>query len=318
MKESTAGRGRRILCYLLGTLWLVDGLLQIQPGMFTRAFYGKLPDSLMPSTLQTVHDAAAPWIAPTLGLTQWLYSHLPIFTNSMVIAIQLALAAVLFFGRSTAWLRVGAIGSITWGLIIWVFGEGMSGLFSLGGMDFYAGFPGSALGYSFAGYLLLLSRSQWESGQVYRIATRALSILFLLCALLQVLPQDGEWAKESQMALFGNSGFQSQPAFLAAPVMAFTTWISNDHAIFVNLLEIILLVYAAGVTWWWSKWSFVFRAFVYIWLLASWWFGMDFGFLFSGLSTDPNTPPIVAAILFSQSPRFFREVIPAHGYEHSS
>lgn len=306
MTGITGRRDKRILRYGLGVLWLVDALLQMQPGMFSRAFYGRLPDKLMPSSLQTVHESTVQWGAPAVRLTQFLYEHAPVLTNSVVIAIQLVLAALFLLPFPKRWVRVGGMASVVWGLAIWVFGEGMGGLFSWGDMNIYAGFPGSALVYAFAGALLFVRSSTWSRGQVYQWTVKSVAILFLICAALQVIPANGNWSKADQMSVFGNSGFQPQPHLLSAPVMAFTNWISADHAGFTNFLEIILLIYVAGVIWFWDRWSWPFRTFVFAWLFVIWWFGMDFGFLFSGLSTDVNTPPIVALLLLSQLPRFRR------------
>lgn len=290
--------GFGILRMGLGILWLCDALLQTQPGMFHKAFYGNLPSTLMPSLLQQIEESTVSWAVPALKLTQFLYGQAPILINLLVVAVQLSLAAGLLLPMGRHFVRAAAVASIFWGLSVWVFGEGMGGLFSRGNMTFYNGFPGSALFYALAGLFLLLPASSWRSGQAARRIAYTLATVLALCALLQLLPANQQWQTGTILDLFANSGFQSQPGVMSNPVMAFSLW-AAAHARLANLLLLFLLVGAAVTLLFWQRAPRWLRVCLYVWLFFSWWFGMDFGYIFSGLSTDPNTAPIFALLAAS-------------------
>lgn len=292
------------LRYGLGLLWLIDAVLQLQPGMFTRAFYGNLPDNLMPSVLQTIHENAPDWIAWAIGLTQNSFIHFPVLTNILVVTVQLLLACALLLPVPIKYVKLAATGSIVWGLCIWVFGEALGGLGSWGSMTFYLGFPGSAFVYAFGGLVLLLSFNKWQTDFAYILVTRAIIAYLIVSGILQLLPINGQWDVVSQMSIFANSGNQTQPQVFSSPVMAYTAWVSN-HAIANNILLSVLLFSSAYCILFWRV-TAIARWIVYVWLFLSWWYGMDFGFLFSGTGTDPNTPPILFALLFSVAPSIKR------------
>lgn len=288
--------GWQLLRVGLGVLWLVDAGLQLQPGMFHPAFFGQLPDSTMPSVLQSVAESSVHWVQPAVVFTQFLYRHAPIATNLCVTLIQLWLAAVLLLPYFRSWISFAAIGSIVWGLVIWVFGEGLGGLFSPGDMTFYTGFPGPALFYAAAGGLLLIGQHKWDDGMVGMIMARSLGGILAVCAVLQLWPGNHQWETATLMSIFANSGFQPQPVITSAPVMAYSLWIS-DHTETANNLLTVLLVLGAVSAWTWRRsflWS---RIYLYVWLFWTWWFATDFGYVFSGLSTDLSTVPIFALIV---------------------
>ncbi|WDL99248.1 hypothetical protein [Alicyclobacillus sp. ALC3] len=284
----------------MGVLWLLDALLQLQPGMFDKAFYGNLPASTMPSLLQTVRESAVGPAASAVQFTQSLYSHTPVVVNLFVIVIQLILAALLLLPVGRGWVRAAAVGTVVWGLAVWLFGEGLAGLPALGDMTFYSGFPGSAFFYTVAGVALLFPQTAWQTGRAQRTAQYALVVILGACALLQVLPENLQWHADSLMNVFANSGFQRQPALLSNPVMAFSLWISG-HAILANTILSAALAGATIALLFWRSVPRLVRIAVYVWVFLSWWFGMDFGYIFSGLSTDPNSGPAVGLLAFTAS-----------------
>lgn len=293
-------RGWSVLRYGLGVLWLVAAVLQMQPGMFHPAFYGNLSDSTMPSSLQDLQDSTVAWVVPALKLTQFLYIHRPIVTNCLVILIQLVLAGLLLLPSPRKWIRVAAWSSIVWGVIVWIFGEGLSGLFSWGDMTFYGGFPGAAVIYAFAGVMLLLPSDAWTSGKATQSIRGTIATVLGLCAVLQAVPNNQQWTAAGLMSVFGNSGFQRQPSIFSAPVMSFTMWVPT-HIFDTNVVLVVLLAVAAITVWYWSVVPQTFRALFFVWLFLTWWFGMDFGYIFSGLGTDLNTAPMIAILIVSVS-----------------
>ncbi|KPV40901.1 hypothetical protein AN477_21765 [Alicyclobacillus ferrooxydans] len=291
---------RRSLRIGLGLLWAVDALLQMQPGMFHPAFYGNLPSNLMPSILQDLRETSPSWITWAVRTAQWFFIHWPVAVNLGIILLQLVLAFLLSLRVPPRWRNIGLVVSVLWGLTIWVFGEALAGVGSWGA-TFYAGFPGSAFLYACAGGFLLLPAEKWHEQTLTTLITRTTAGFLWLSGILQLLPVNGQWDRGAQLDVFANSGFQSQPGILSAPVMTYSIW-SSAHPVASNTLLGLTLLGAGCAVWFWRTAVWL-RVGVYVWLFLAWWFGMDFGYLFSGLSTDPNTPPILFAMLWAVRPR---------------
>ncbi len=133
---------RRRLEIALGILWLLDGLLQFQPYMFTSAFFDNLlgmANMGLPGPVSSVDFH----VATLLG------AH-PVAWNSIFASVQVGLGVGLIW-RRTADLARGA--SILWAIGVWVVGEGFGGVF-MPGTSFLTGAPGAALLYALAGLLL--------------------------------------------------------------------------------------------------------------------------------------------------------------------
>ncbi len=303
--------GYRFLRVGLGVMWLVDAILQLQPGMFQKAFYGNLPSTVMPSLLQQVSESTVSWAVPAIKFTQFLYGQSPVLVNLLVVAVQLTLASGLLLPVRPYLQRLAAVGSIVWGLTVWVFGEGLGGTFSLGDMTFYGGFPGSALLYAVAGAFLFMRQSAWEQGRSSRRLVWTLTVYFAVCTILQLVPFNHQWNRDTLMGIFANSGFQPQPAVLSDPVMAFSLWIAA-RPVSANILLSLLLAVATMTMALWPKTPQTLRGAWYVWLFLSWWFGMNFGYIFSGLSTDPNTAPILALLAATAMKGFVSPTKPSH------
>ena len=127
---------RRGIQIALGALWLLDGLLQLQPRMFTAAF---ATDVIAPAA-----QGQPGLISGPMHLLMALFLWHPALANTGIALTQIGLG-VLILWRRTAWL--GLWGSVGWGLFVWLVGEGLSGLANLHGM-MLMGLPGAALVYA--------------------------------------------------------------------------------------------------------------------------------------------------------------------------
>ena len=135
--------GRRSLRFTLGWLWLLDGLLQLQPFMFTRGF---------------AHQVIAPvgtgqpfFVAGPVSWNAHLIAEHPAAANTVFASIQLVIGFSLLLSRSA---RAAIVASVLWATGVWYFGEGLGGV--LGGhMTALLGAPGAALLYA------LLSCAAW-------------------------------------------------------------------------------------------------------------------------------------------------------------
>src|ERR1044071_5681179 len=133
---------RRRLEIALGGLWLLDGLLQFQPYMFTHAFFADL--------LSMANMGLPGWLSGLLfRITNLLTAH-PVAVNALFATLQVALGVGLIWPR-TAWLARPV--SIAWALAVWVVGEGVGALF-MPGTGALNGAPGAALLYAVLAVLL--------------------------------------------------------------------------------------------------------------------------------------------------------------------
>jgi hypothetical protein len=129
------GRRRRTLQIVLGLIWLLDAALQFQPYMFTKAFVSQV-------ILGSATGNPAVIAGPIIWSADVMAHHVVVY-NAMFATIQLLLAAGLLY-RPTA--RVALAASIPWALGVWWIGEGLGGLLA-GTANPVTGAPGAAILY---------------------------------------------------------------------------------------------------------------------------------------------------------------------------
>jgi hypothetical protein len=166
---------RRQLQISLGVLWLLDGLLQAQPFMFTKGFATQVMD---PAGQGQPGFVSVPvhWVSTVIA------AH-PAAWNLPFAAIQLLLGIGLLVPRTA---RVALAASIAWALGVWYFGEGLSGLAS-GHAALSAGAPGSAF------LMAILAAAAWP-GADERVAPwlpLAWAAVWVGGAVLEAVPANG-------------------------------------------------------------------------------------------------------------------------------
>ena len=117
---------------LLATLWLFDGLLQLQPFMFTRGADG------LSGMLNGTAAGNPGWIAHTITWNGSNVYHQPILTNTAFAGVQLLIAFGIIYRRTC---KPALALSIIWSLGVWWFGEGLGGVLA-GGATPFGGGPG--------------------------------------------------------------------------------------------------------------------------------------------------------------------------------
>ncbi len=284
------GKARRVLQVGLGVLWMVDGCLQLQPAMFTRA--------LVESVWRPMLQGQPGWLA---GLIAWSIRmaapHLVAFNLALALT-QVAIGA-LMVTRGARAARVGLWCSAVFAAVVWVFGEGM-GQMLVPGATILAGAPGSALVYLGASVLLLLPSGSWRPTAGRAAAAPALfaGAVFVLCGLLQLQPTF--WTSLGLAAPFGQAFMMPQPSLLRQVIGATSGVVANAPVLLNALFSAalvgcgLLLSFGVGerrpaLTW----------APLAV-LGAVWLLGQDLGMLFSGMATDPNTAPALALLLGSE------------------
>ncbi len=192
---------------ILGVLWLIDGLFQLQPQMFTMNMITKVLDpitagqpALIASNLQ--------WIVTTI-------THNLVAANIIIAVVQIALGVLFLSGR---WVRGTVIFSIFWALLVWYGGEGMSQLLT-GQASALTGAPGAVLLYPLIGLLVYPRAEDDEQGLLPRSAFHlVLAGFWLLSALLQLQPY---WWQSGQISgvISGMVGMGGGNNFVVDPVL---------------------------------------------------------------------------------------------------
>jgi cytochrome oxidase Cu insertion factor (SCO1/SenC/PrrC family) len=279
-------RARRVLRIGFGVLWLFDGLLQAQPQMA-----GGLP-----SVMQPTADGSPSWVADMVNWGANLWSYHPIAAAASSVWIQVGIGLWLIFAVRGWSLRLAALSSVAWGLIVWSFGEAFGAILAPG-LTVLFGAPGGVLLYVVAGALLLLPQRAWERPQLGRGILVGSGVFFLGMALLQAWPGRGFWQGKvggqpgSLTAMIQSMASTPQPHVLEVIVSGFGNF-AESHGFAVNLVAVIALA-AAGAAFCLSAARADFRLAriaaiaTAVFCLADWVLVEDLGFL-GGLGTDPN------------------------------
>jgi hypothetical protein len=135
---------RKVLQRILGVLWLIDGLLQLQPQMFTM--------NMVNGVMKPMLNGQPGLIEPSL---QWfvLQTTQHLTAVNLLIAIVQILLGLSFLLLPTRWIKPVVIFSILWSLLVWYAGEGMSMLLT-GQSSILSGAPGAVLLYPLLGLVI--------------------------------------------------------------------------------------------------------------------------------------------------------------------
>jgi hypothetical protein len=275
---------RRKLQLALAVIWLLDGILQYQPSMFSQAFPQMLAGS-------SAGNPAA--IASPINWSATLITHHLVALNAIFATIQMALGLGIAW-RPTVKLALGA--SVMWALAVWWLGEGLGGVLT-GNASPLNGAPGAVLLYALLAVLLWPAdrdrAARFVAGRaVGRGVARALwLVLWASLAFFAVQP-----ASRAPRTISGMiSGMAAgQPGWLA--------WIDNHAA---NALgsqglaaSIVLAVALAAVAVGPYLPTRLARAAVVLAIVLAVviWLAEGLGGLFTGGGTDPNSGPLLALL----------------------
>jgi hypothetical protein len=285
---------RRALQLALGGLWLLDGILQFQPYMFTRDFARQM---LAPSAAGNPGVVAGPitWVAH-------LTAQHSVGANTAFALTQLLL------GLGIAWrptLKPALAASIVWALAVWWLGEGLGGVLT-GGAGPVAGGPGAAFLYAVLAVLL------WPPGPsssepapfvaAGRLgATRGRLVWFVLwVALAGFAVQGANRSAQGLHDIFAGSA-SGQPAWLAA-IANRTAGLVADRGLTVSIaLAVVLAALAVGI---FGPPLVVRTAVVVAVVLAAaiWLTAQALGGLVGGQGTDPNSGPLLILLALAYWP----------------
>jgi hypothetical protein len=293
---------RRALQLGLAAIWLLDGGLQYQSFMFTKAFAQSLGATAAgnPSV-----------IARPITWDAALVQHHLILLNAAFATIQVLLGLGIAF-RPT--VRLALAGSIAWSVAVWWLGEGLGGILN-GGASPLNGAPGAVILYALLAVLLWpADRSPlapFTAGRAVgaHVARALWLVLWLSLAYFAVTP-----ANRAPQALNGMiAGMESgEPGWLATALRGAAALVADQGTVASIALAAALAVIAVGV---YLPAPAVKAALVLaiVVALVLWVFGEALGGLLAGGATDPNSGPLLILLALAYWPAALG---PAQSWKH--
>jgi cytochrome oxidase Cu insertion factor (SCO1/SenC/PrrC family) len=271
---------RRVLRIGFGLLWVLDGLLQLQPDMTVG-----VPSEVM----QPTATSSPQWVQDLVNWAGTMWSYHPVQAASAVVWIQVGIGLWLLAAPRGSLSRTAGAVSLSWGLTVWAFGESFGGIFAPG-LSWLTGAPGAALLYSLAGALLVLPPRYWRTPRFGRLAVCGLGLFLIGMAVLQAWPGRGFWQGQdgTLAAMIQSMAVTPQPSFIASLVSGFGNLVQRA-GFAVNLVAVIALA-GIGAAFLTGRRAVVKPAAValVVLCLADWVLVEDLGF-FGGVGTDPNS-----------------------------
>jgi hypothetical protein len=228
---------RRALQLALAGLWLLDGVLQYQPAMFTRAF----PRMLAAAAAGNPAPVARPilWDASLVG------QHL-VLLNTLFAAVQLLLGLGIAF-RPTVRLALAA--SVAWSLAVWWLGEGLGGVLS-GAADPRESGPGAVIIYALLAVLLWpadrpVAAPFVAARAVGLRAARALWVVFWLCQAYFVLTPENRAPQAASALIAGMEN--GEPGWLAGLMRGAASLVAGQGLAVSVVFAAAFVLIAAGV-----------------------------------------------------------------------
>ncbi|MCL4423617.1 MAG: hypothetical protein M1115_10750 [Actinobacteria bacterium] len=281
---------QRLLQVLLGLVWLVDGVLQLQPFMFGRGF---VTGVLLPSA----QGNPTPVADSITAMAHFLEPHVAAW-NALFAVIQLAIGIGLLIRRT---VRPALAVSFAWSLAVWWLGEGLGGLLT-GSASPLSGAPGAVSLYVLIGVLAWPRRGQrkdvgatlsdallGEAG-----ARIAWALVWVGSAALLVQPVNlapGALHNTLEAAKAGQPGWYAGLLSWAANALGY-------HGTLLTLgLAAEMLLVGAGIALGWKVPSLLGIAMLLAVLI--WVFPEGLGGVLTGQGTDPNTGPLLALWAFA-------------------
>ncbi len=293
-----SGSTRKILWYGVGAFWLLDALLQMQPHMFSSDLVTSI---MMPNAFNQPK-----WVTDSIDwMLNLLITHNLALFNWFIAVIQLVIGALILTGYRRRWGTLGLWLSLIWGVGVWYFGEGL-GTILTGQSTYLTGGPGSVVLYMAIAIILLLPKNIWHDRTGQRpleILRNTLVGLWCIGAVLQALP--GFWTHHGLWTQIYGSAVMTPQSWVTAPIYAVAHLTLYHTALWNLLFIVIMLLEAAGLWFRWGPWFYWASG---LWLIFMFWIGENLGMILSGITTDLNTAPLWALMMWP----LYRESVRLH------
>jgi hypothetical protein len=265
---------RRGLQIALGLVWLLDGALQLQPFMLGTGFARQV---IAPLAAGQPHFVAGPvhWAANIIA------AH-PVAWDVPSATVQLLIGVGLLVPRT---VRLAIVASLPWGLGVWFFGEGLSGLAS-GHTSLLTGAPGAVLLYGVLAIAAWPGRDSWHEAPAPWLPV-AWAVLWVGGAIFQALPGQNTGSAVAGTILGG-------PGRLGRVDASVASWTTHHGTFVVVALVVVEALIGLGAFHRRSRGVAVAAGLVLA--LAIWVVAQDFGQLYTGQATDPNSGLVIALL----------------------
>lgn len=291
---------RRQLQIALGCLWILDGLFQLQPKMFSSSFAR--------GVILPVAIGQPAFVSDPIHWAASLFILQPILSNVLIVITQLAIGLLILSKRT---VKIGLLLSIFWGLFIWGIGEAYGGIFS-GQFSLLMGAPGAALIYAVLSFAAFPSQDKITPSP--RLAY-AWCVIWSLGALLLIFHQNS--ASNIHTMLIANS--QNAPHWLSSVDTRAAGFISgaNSTSAFTQKMSLMSLQSSASSSYWVAlllgalemfiaigifmkaPLKYVSLVFGSLIMLLYWIIGQSAAGYYSGLMTDLNSAPLIILMGFA-------------------
>jgi hypothetical protein len=285
----TSGRAapssaRRRLQLVLAGLWVLDGVLKLQPFMFTKDFG--------PMTLGDASAGAPFWLADPINWVQKIIVNHPVGPMVLFALVEIVIGFAIAY-RPT--VKLGLLACLCWVPFLWFFAEGLGGMTAQSGP--LSGAPGASILYGTLAVLLWPTNRTGPSEAVRFVGTQAARIVWLvlwgLLAVLSFLPNNTKPDTISNTIVNNVSG---TPLWYTWLLNHAADWTKGRGAEVSITLGVLLALVALSVL---VKDRRVVRAGLIAAIVISaaiWVFGEGLGMPFMGMATDPDTGPLLAVI----------------------
>jgi hypothetical protein len=293
---------RRVLQLALAAIWLLDGVLQYQSFMFTKAF-GQM--------IGGTSSGNPGVVAHPINWNATLVEHHLVLVNALFATIQ------LLIGLGIAWrptVRLALAVSVVWALGVWWFGEGLGGVLS-GAASPLNGAPGAVIIYALLAALLWPADRPGVTAPF--VAARAVGATVARVLWLVL------WGSLAYFALTAANrspqaphdmitGMASgEPGWLAAVDKHSAALVAHQGLAASIVLAAVLIVIAAGV---FLPPPLARGTLILAIVVAAviWVVGEALGTILTGGGTDPNSGPLLALLALAYWP-LARTAVPRAG-----
>lgn len=281
----------------LGMIWLLDGLLQLQPKMLSTDF---------------ANNVILPTAQGQPGIVSGAITHVAHLISVQHALVDIAFASIqILIGvglmmRPT--VKPALCLSLVWALGVWSLGEGFGMLFT-GMASPLTGAPGAALLYLAIGVLVWPRHAgravpgsaategplgEWGGKVIWAVVWSGMGILWLLpanrargavsSAISGAVTGELGWLAHVQLSVAHDFGHGGGSVAVVCAVLSFVIGLGP----LVLRHTTVFLVAGAALA------------------LGYWMFGEDFGQVFTGLATDPNTGPLLVLLALTVYPNRVR------------
>jgi hypothetical protein len=287
LRDYFASTDRRLFQTALGLIWLLDGVLQFQPFMYSKGFIAMLTGTA---------SGQPYWAASSIDWVAHITQHDMTVFNTLFALIQVSIGLGLLYRRT---VKPALALSFAWALGVWWFSEGFGMLFA-GTANPLTGAPGAVLLYAIVG--LLVWPGERAGGLLgARGARTAWAALWLVMAWSWLLAPNSSAnaTTDAIMDAPGGGWLHSIQSSVAAG--------AKGHGLVIALvLALLSAAIGIGVA---ANWRAVpFLALAIVLNVGYWVIGQGFGGIFyTNSATDPNAGPLfilLALVVLSLTPRF--------------